>query len=57
MRFDDENVIFTRHDKTGSSKGLRADYVGKRVADLKAEGTVKWTWNNNKWSGTWYATW
>ena len=57
VRFDDENVIFTRHDKTGSSKGLRADYVGKRVSDSKAEGTVKWTWDNNEWTGTWDVTW
>ena len=57
VRFDDENVIFTRHDKTGSSKGLRDDYVGKRVSDSKAEGTVKWTWNNNEWTGTWDVTW
>jgi hypothetical protein len=57
VRFDDENVIFNRHDKEGISKGLRADYVGKRVSDFKAEGTVKWTWNNNEWTGTWDATW
>jgi len=57
VRFDDETVVFTRHDTTGSSIDLRADYEGKRIKEHRAEGTVNWTWNNNKWSGTWYATW
>ena len=55
--FDDEAVTFTRHDTTGSSKGLLAVYAGTKVSDRRVEGKVTWSWNNNKWSGTWYATW
>jgi hypothetical protein len=56
VRFNENKVAFSRHDTTGSSAGLHADYEGDREG-RKVKGTVKWTWNNKNWEGTWSATW
>lgn len=55
-RWDKGAVVFTRQDTKGSSAGLTARYEGRCMGN-HAEGTVTWTWNGSKWSGTWSASW
>lgn len=48
-------VVITRHDLSGVSKGLKAKYEGKRTGN-KVEGKVSWTWaDGKKGDGTWSA--
>ncbi len=55
-QFGEKNVVFTRNDKDGVSKGLRANYVGTRTGNC-IEGKVTWTYNKRTWTGTWTANW
>jgi len=55
-RWDNGDVVLTRHDTVGSSAGLTARYEG-RCTGNHVEGTVTWTWNGSSWSGTWSANW
>jgi len=52
--FNATEVVVSRHDKEGVSKGLKAKYTGQRVGK-KVAGDVDWTWANGetgkgKWS-------
>lgn len=57
-RFDGAAVVFTREDSPGSSSaGLTAEYSGVVVNDAVQNGTVTWTHNGLRFSGTWRASW
>lgn len=55
QRNDRDQVILTRTDYAGSSKGLTARYVGTRTSS-GIEGTVEWRWGNNVRRGSWKAS-
>jgi len=55
-QFDNNAVVITRQDITGSSAGLTARYEGIPTGN-HVEGSVTWNWNGATWSGTWKADW
>lgn len=53
--FSDTEIVVTRNDQDGVSKGLQANYKGQR-SGKKVSGTVDWTWaDGKKASGKWSA--
>jgi len=56
-KFDSQGVRIRRDDKSGSSKGLQAEYTGKITPTGIADGKVTWVWGGRSWSGTWSVTW
>jgi hypothetical protein len=57
VSWDDLWVVLKRYDSGGSSAGLTARYFGQLNGNKIEGGTVTWTLNGNKWSGTWSANW
>ncbi|MFC1889440.1 hypothetical protein ACFL4G_06760 [Thermodesulfobacteriota bacterium] len=54
-RDDDIQVIITRTDNIGISKGLTARYIGKRTGNM-IEGTFTFYYSGNIGEGNWRAT-
>ena len=57
-KWEDDEVVFTRDDPTGTSAGMHAVYVGSPSGGRKVtNGIVTWMRDGETATGTWTAEW
>jgi hypothetical protein len=57
LRFERDEIAFSRLDPSGTSEGMRAEYRGRMTGEHSAAGTVVWRRNGEVARGSWEATW